>query len=304
VIWPPSRTRSAAALTPYFGAVSIVAVVLSSALVSGVVGGLVAYLSQRSLATRAARLDYEYAAKKRLYEAVGPLRFQLVVAARDLASRVDSHRRSSHWVLAPDGYYVHSFLYRLLRPLAIGVLVERTMSYADFSVDPSSVDLLRFDRAAYRMLTGADPFLGADGQVRHDGLDWGRESQHIFRDNLRSAAMCLLGTGAGGRQVVIDYAEFKQQNPDPLANDRLAGLARLFQGNGGSLTDSPVFWLRLVGYGYVCRAYVERHGSGIGIAVPDLDVAALLAAAADDQITSRLTDYPATFDRVLAEETV
>jgi hypothetical protein len=81
--------------------------------------------------------------------------------------------------MAPDGYYVHSFFYRLLRPLAIGVLVERAMSYADFSVDPSSVDLLRFDRAACQMLTGAEPFLGADGQVYYRGLDWGRESQHI-----------------------------------------------------------------------------------------------------------------------------
>lgn len=281
---------------------SIVAVLVSSALVSGVVGGIVAYLSQRALATRAARLDYEYAAKKRLYEAVGPLRFQLVVAARDLASRVDSHRRSDRWVLAADGYYVHSFLYRLLRPLAIGVLVERAMSFADFSVDPSSADLLRFDSAAYRMLTGADPFTGPDGKVEHAGLDWGQESQHIFRDNLRSAAMCLLGTGTGGRQVVIDYAEFKQQRPDPMADDRLAGLARLFQANQPSLTESPVFWLRLVGYAYVCREYVAQHGPGIGIVVPDLAVRVLLAAAADDQITRRLSDYPATFDRVLTEE--
>lgn len=110
------------------------------------------------------------------------------------------------------------------------------------------------------MLTGADPFTGADGEVHHAGLDWGLESQHIFRDNLRSAAMCLLSTGTGGRQVGIDYA-------------------------------------------YVCWGYVAQHGPGIGIAVPDLAVPALLAATADDQITRRLTDYPATFDRVLTEET-
>jgi hypothetical protein len=49
----------------------IVAVVVSSARVSALVGGLVAYLSQRALATRQATLDYEYAAKKRLYEDTG-----------------------------------------------------------------------------------------------------------------------------------------------------------------------------------------------------------------------------------------
>jgi hypothetical protein len=285
--------------------VSIVAVVVSSTLVSGLVGGLVAYFSQRALATRQARLDYQYAAKKRLYEAVGPLRFQLVVAAGDLARRVDSHLRSRRWVMAPSGYYVHSFLYRLLRPLAIGVLVEREMSYADFSVDPSSVDLLRFDRAAYRMLTGADPFMdlnataNSDEPVYYQGLDWARESQHIFRDNLRSAAMCLLAKGAGDRDVVIDYAEFRQRWPDPLTEERLAGLARLFQRSKNSLLESPVFWVRLVGYAYVCRDYVSRHGPDIGVGVPDLAVSELLAATQDDQVTSHLHEYPAIFDRGL-----
>jgi hypothetical protein len=31
-------------------------------------------------------------------------------------------------------------------------------------------------------------------------------TRHIFRDNLRSAAMCLLAKGAGDRDVVVDYA--------------------------------------------------------------------------------------------------
>jgi hypothetical protein len=285
--------------------VDLAAVIVSSTLVSAVVGGVVAYLSQRALATRQARLDYEYAAKKRLYEAVGPLRFQLVVAARDLASRVDSHVRSRHWVMTPAGYYVHSFLYRLLRPLAIGVLVEREMSYADFSVDPTSVDLLRFDRSAYRMLTGAEPFadLNADpkgsDRAYYRGLDWAKESQHIFRDNLRSAAMCLIAKGAQDRDVVIDYADFRRRWPDPLADDRLAGLARLFGRNKNSLVESPVFWVRLVGYAYVCQDYVSHHGMDAGIGVPALNVTALLAAADDEQVKAHLAEYPSIFDKVL-----
>jgi hypothetical protein len=283
--------------------VDIVAVVVSSTLISAMVGGLVAYLSQRALASRQARLDYEYAAKKRLYEAVGPLRFQLVVAARDLASRVNSHLHSRLWVMTPSGYYVHSFLYRLLRPLAIGVLVERQMSYADFSVDPSSVDLLRFDRSAYRMLTGAEPFvrLRADNEAHlyYNGLDWAEESQHIFRDNLRSAAMFLLTTGTGDRDVVMDYAEFRQQCPDPPKEPRLAGLAQLFGQNTNSILESPVFWMRLVGYAYCCQDYVIRHGPGIGVAIPDLDVHSLLEKTQDPQIQAHLNDYPAIFDVAL-----
>jgi hypothetical protein len=284
--------------------VDIVAIVVSSALVSAVVGGLVAYLSQRALASRQARLDYEYAAKKRLYEAVGPLRFQLVIAARDLTSRVNSHLRSPRWTMTPSGYYVHSFLYRLLRPLAVGVLVERQMSYADFSVDPSSVDLLRFDRTAYRMLTGAEPFVepkpGNGASVYYTGLDWGRQSQHIFRDNLRIAAMFLLKKGVDDREVVIDYAEFRERCPDPLAEPCLADLAQLFGRNNDSLRESGVFWVRLVGYAYCCRDYVVRHGQGIGVGVPELAVVSLLGQTRDPQIQAHLADYPTIFELALA----
>jgi hypothetical protein len=134
--------------------------------------------------------------------------------------------------------------------------------------------------------------------VSTKGLNWARETQHIFRDNLRSAAMCLLTKGAGDRDV-IDYAEFRQRWPDPLKEDRLAGLARLFDRNKNSLAESPVFWVRLVGYAYVCRDYVSRHGSTIGITVPDLAVLSLLGAVQDDQVKEHLQEYPAIFDRVL-----
>lgn len=74
---------------------NITAVVLSSALVSAVVGTIAAHLSQRRLATHQARVDYESAARRRLYEALGPLRFQLLIASRDVIRRVRPHH--SHW---------------------------------------------------------------------------------------------------------------------------------------------------------------------------------------------------------------
>jgi hypothetical protein len=83
----------------------LVAVVLSSALVSAVVGAGAGYLSQRSLAKRQALLDYEYNAKKRLYEVIGPLRFQLLMACRDVVRRVSGHTRCESWNMDPGGYY-------------------------------------------------------------------------------------------------------------------------------------------------------------------------------------------------------
>ena len=103
----------------------LVAVVFSSALVSAFVGAAAAYLSQRSLAKRQALLDYEYNARKRLYEVIGPLRFQLLIACRDVVRRVAGHTRSRRWNMNPADYYGNNTLYRLLRPLAICTLIER-----------------------------------------------------------------------------------------------------------------------------------------------------------------------------------
>ena len=58
---------------------------------SAVVGAVAAHLSQRRLAAYQARVNYELSARKRLYEALGPLRFQLLIAARDVIRRVGPH---------------------------------------------------------------------------------------------------------------------------------------------------------------------------------------------------------------------
>ena len=84
--------------------------------------------------------------------------------------------------MSAEGYYVKSCIYRLLAPLAIGQLIERQMSFVDFSVDKDAVSLLRFVTSAERMLTGNDIILD------HPDTDWSTQSQHLFRDNLRSAS--------------------------------------------------------------------------------------------------------------------
>lgn len=133
---------------------------LSSAVVSAIVGGSITYFGQRRLAVRKAQIDYESNARRRLYEAIGPLRLQLLFAARDLASRVGAHLDADAWNMKPREYYVKSFIYRLLRPLSIGMLIERQMSYADFTVDRQALDLLRFNTVAFRILTGSESILG------------------------------------------------------------------------------------------------------------------------------------------------
>jgi len=267
----------------------------SSAVISGVVGAVAGYLGQRRLAERQAAINYQSSARTRLYEVIGPLRYQMLVACKDVLRRINNHHLDAY-DMQPDHYYAHSFLYRLLRPLAIGELVEREMNYADFSVDADVVgDLLRFQTAAYRFLTGSDPV------EYHSGLDWTSQSQHVFRDNLRVAARRLIQEDAQGRQFVVDYGAFAEMVRDPGADHTLSPMACLFATCKGNLFENPVWWVRIVGYAYACQWFLNRNGQAAGFATRDLPIQAMLAAPTDAEITAHLGDYPEIFDRVMNE---
>jgi hypothetical protein len=75
--WPGSRPVRATTL-------------LTSTVVAAVVAGLISFATQRYLLERKATIDYELPAKQRLYQALGPLRLQLIFASRDVVRRVTS----------------------------------------------------------------------------------------------------------------------------------------------------------------------------------------------------------------------
>lgn len=275
----------------------LVAVVVSSAVVSAVVGTAAAYVSQRSLAKRQAMLDYEYNAKKRLYEAVGPLRFQLLIACRDVVRRVSGHTRATNWNLDPAEYYGKNTMYRLLRPLAICTLIERKMNAADFSVDPRTIDLLRFEVGAYRMLTNRDPLPYYDDSK----LDWATQSQHVFRDNLRRASTALIERSDASGGSVMDYAEYLETFDDPADDERLRPLALILLGAKGTLADNPVFWTRVVGYAFLCQSFIESHGAEIGFADRTLDVPELLNMTTDPVIRAHSGEQADIYRSIVAD---
>jgi hypothetical protein len=100
------------------------------------------------LGDRAADREYALDARKRLYAAIGPLRFQLLLACRDLTGRIISHGTRKNYSTSVETYYGRSTLFRIIRPLALSELIERQIAYADFAVDPAAVRLLKFKKAA------------------------------------------------------------------------------------------------------------------------------------------------------------
>jgi hypothetical protein len=274
-------------------AVDITGALVSSAVVAAVVAAASTFITQRYLLDRKARVDYEYMARKRLYDAIGPLRMHLLFAARDVVRRVGPHAEGK-WDMNPTDHFVRSFIYRLLRPLAVGQLIERQLSFADFSVDASAVALLRFHTAAERMLSGDDVVLG------HPSADWTAQTQHLFRDNLRVAAARLISDDDGVPSV-LDYARFQEATPDPTADPALRAPALIFAGCKYSLTENPIFWLRVVGYAYACNRLLAAQGVSVGFEDATLPTEEMLAAVDDDRIAGRAADYVHGFETILAQ---
>ncbi len=101
------------------------------------------------LAGKNARRDYEYEARKRLYQQYEPLFFQLIELSESALRRIEGLARSaSQGNLMPDhtgwlapndyyyDYYMASTIYRLLAPLAVVKLMQRLLTLVDLTVDP------------------------------------------------------------------------------------------------------------------------------------------------------------------------
>ena len=223
------------------------------------------------------------------------MRLQLIFASRDVVRRVTLHP-GTRWNLNPADYYARSFIWRLLRPLAVAALIERQLAVADFSVDPEALDLLRLNAAMHEMLTGGEALLD------HPNADWAGQTDHLFGDNLRGAAGKLLTEDENGGTRVLEYEQFIRDFPDLGAVPGLAELARILGtcSRDATLQANPVFWLRVVGYAYVCNQLVRTQGARLGFESAPLDVPALLRGVNDKHIASHIEEYQPMFDKVIA----
>lgn len=210
---------------------------------------------ETQLGELAAQRQYEYEARRRLYVAIGPLRFQLLLACRDLAGRMHALATSENYVLDLKNYYARSTIYRLLKPLALSALIEEQMTLADFSVDYAAIECLRFRRSITRILCG-DELVGEYPEV-----DWLGQREHVFADTLATVAQTLIARPAGAPPHVLRFDEFIAR----LASEGWQSFAPFGDLlNGFEPKTKPLLWIRLVAYAHACNALVARQGKGHG----------------------------------------
>ena len=237
------------------------------------------------LGDRAAERSYRSEARKRLYLAVGPLRFQLIVAAAELANRIARISEGKYtYDLSMRGYFGQSTAYRLLRVLAICELVERQIAYADFAVDPEMRSLLKFKRFMLRALSSSQVSLG------HPAEDWNGQVEHVFYDGLGMIASSMITQDAPpGSHRVLRFDEFAVMVADKTGTRKIDPVPRLL--NGFTVEAKPILWLRLLALAQLCVGLQMAHGSEVGLGRDDIAIDEVLGRIQDRHVSKNRDAY-------------
>ncbi len=264
-------------------------------------GGAAAFSGFSAVRARreAERLRQGGEALSRLRAATGALRLELFLEARSFARRLvhysDTRKPGHPYPLATEreGFPASAYhagglmIYRLLRPLTVGEIIEKQTFDADLIVDPIMVDLLRFSHAGVEMLTGDqlgegvrrgetlpgfemercwDPgrrgsyLRGLSRRQGHEGA--APPYQRVRGSYLRCSAAALLTKGHddGSPRRCMSHAEFcerwEKADEHPTFHAALVPAKRIF--HEFSPAANPHFWLRLVAYAYTCEWFYDR----------------------------------------------
>jgi hypothetical protein len=127
--------------------------------------------------------------------------------------------------------------------------------------------------------------------VREDPrVDWSRQTQHLFRDNLRAAAARLFVVSQSAESRVMDYGTFLQRRTELENDEAFHLLLSLFTGCKASLLENPVFWIRVVGYGHVCAQLLNAQGPTFGFEPQVYSLPTLLSGLSDGGSQSSVSD--------------
>lgn len=237
------------------------------------------------LGDKTALRQYNFDALKRLYTAIGPLRFQLARACDEFTARIDRIGTGKQpYATSLNGYFGRSTLFRLLRLFAITELIERQIADADFSVDPSTVNLLRFKHQAFMCLSSSSVVLN------HPNAEWNSQIEHVFFDTLSIVSAALIFVDPAGKpDRVMRFDEFSMFVEDESKLERIHPFPRLFE--DFTADSKPILWVRLVTLAQLCNTFLTTEGPRVGITPESYDCSKMLHNTSDKFIKDNHQRY-------------
>lgn len=256
---------------------------------------------QQKSADRDARRDYEYDARKRLYQQCEPLLFQLFEHAESGRKRIRSLARTAKqgdlsltsgegWLHDPRNYYLESTLYKLLAPLVVFRIIQQKLTLVDLTVDPHINSLYLLSKRLFLSLTDDFKFAHLEPSLAYD--PHARVSAEVMREQparyaRQGLSIGILETlidkmivGASGSERCMNYGEFAAAYclKGKIA-DAFAPVAALFVDFHPK--TRPVLWRLLVAQFHLYEALIQARE--LKISNSPHDPAKLLKPLADDQ---------------------
>lgn len=218
-----------------------------------------------------ARRDYEYEARKRLYQECEPLFFQLAECSETalyqillLADSCREGKLEKDGYLSKNRYFLKSTIYNLLKPLAIYKLIHSRLTLVDLQVDAKIRMQYVFAKLLYRTFTRDATIANLEPKIDYTPYgdpNWRerRESEphRYYRQGfplgrLDNALNSFIRIGDNGVSLIISFGQFEEmfQTVKPEDIDSPLGVARdiffLFHPQ-----KRPILWRLLI-----CQAHI------------------------------------------------
>lgn len=228
-----------------------------------------------------ARRDYEYEARKRLYEECEPLLFQLYEVSENALHRVYSLARTarqgnldpgSSWLDGP-GYYMTSTIYNLLAPVAVFKLIHRRLTFVDLAVEPHIKAQYNLAKAVYVSFTDAFDFARMKPEIPYDpnNARWKQMraqrptqywQQGLPVGRLDVAAEGLLLSEKSDALRLRSFGEFEQEfhNSASAVHASFLLVSDIFLDFHPNLR--PVLWRMLITQAHIYRTLLRIGSSG------------------------------------------
>jgi len=271
----------------------VVAAIISSVVSLLVAGGSLAWTHRNEArleqlrdeiagkaAARNARLEYEFDARKRLYEVCGPLLFQLSELGERAFGRIIGLARTAangdleppkSWLGHGHGYYSLSTYYWLIAPLSIGKLLQRKLTHVDLSLDPAVHWQYELLRCLGDSFTDHFEIAGSEtSYIKLDKEDWipyqpyqtSEALQGIPRGVLDNAASVLITKDADGTERVMEFREFEDwrtRKTKSAVREAFDDIDYLFA--GFHPRTRPVLWRILVAQAHLYGAIIVARSA-------------------------------------------
>lgn len=219
--------------------------------------------------------DYQYEARKHLYQQYEPLLFQLIERCENAKGRIYSLARtarqgdlgSSGW-LSCEGYYMNSTIYYLLSPIVIIKLMQRSLTFVDLTVDQYINDQYLLAKQLYWSFTDDFDFARIPSIIDYaPNAAKASELQKSF-----PAKYCRQGLSVGRLDKAVEacitydpngvprcmsFAEFEEAYMNPNLHNKFDAITELFL-NFHPKTN-PVFWRMLIAQMHIHKALISTR---------------------------------------------